>query len=37
MRWGDDGHLHVNHELLGLKFMSYEDWMVGGAKVLSKR
>ena len=30
---GDDGYLRVDYRRLGIKFLTYRDWLAGGARI----
>ena len=30
---GDDGYLRVNYDRLGIKFLTYKDWLAAGAQI----
>ena len=30
---GDDGYLRVNYDRLGIKFLTYKDWVAAGAQI----
>ncbi len=30
---GDDGYLRVHYDMLGLKFLTYKDWLAAGAQI----
>ena len=33
VRRGDDGYLRVNYDRLGIKFLTYKDWLAAGAQI----
>ena len=30
---GEDGYLRVDYRSLGIKFLTYRDWLAGGARI----
>jgi Chaperone of endosialidase len=33
VRRGNDGYLRVNYDRLGIKFLTYKDWLAAGAQI----